>query len=248
MSDNFIASLGGACQEYFSTLDGVYRGAELVNEVIPVLPTIEGLANIKEIFQNCLDVQDCFNVIPDSIDATFKVLKPIKEFHSDDIVTVALTVGVLALDTLSIVAVAGGAKLIDLGKLAARLGRVEAFGINPVRYMALGTAIRGVYIYVLAIDAGKSLYKVYQLSGKTLTEDAARRKAETERREALWNVTRNTTRITLQVICIAGCSSIPILLAFGVCASVTGMAAKIVATDSMRHYFNPHYTVPEPTY
>ncbi|NGX57891.1 MAG: hypothetical protein K940chlam3_00790 [Chlamydiae bacterium] len=248
MAVHLASSVIGGCREYFTTQDAMFRGIELINTMIPCLPSNEGLENLKELFDNHQNIHDCFQMVPDSLRAISA--KTIQNCKEHKFLELATTINGLFLSTLCLTAGAGAVKLVDLGKLAASIGQFEIFGVNPLKSIVaipLLPAIRISYISVLALSGFQALRTYRENCDNTLV-DGAKRKAETARREALWAVARNTMRIALQVICLVGCASIPTLIAVGVVASVTGMAARIVATDSMREYFNPNYTKNDPTH
>ncbi len=246
------SSLYNGIKEYGRSQQGMY-------DAIQGLGLFLGAVPLNDIFQDHLNIQDAFQMLPDSMDALADLKKSFSDFGKQDgivnklksikfdFLSIVLNASVITLDGLTIVAVCGAAKLLDLGKLASGIGAFQIFGVAPLAFVAkiaLSPAIRVVYIVVLA---SSTLVEIRKIAAAKGGHEANRLENRQTRREAQFKIARNVTRIALQVLSLSSLANPALLLGMGAVAAVTGMTQGVMKTNAMRKYFNPDYN-PAPTY
>ncbi len=243
-------------KEYMGSQQGMYDAIQGLGLFCGTVPLFSGL---NEIVQDHLSLQDAFQMLPDSMDALADLKKSFSDFGKQDgilnklksikfdFLSIVLNASVLTLDGLTIVAVCSAAKLMDFGKLASGIGAFQIFGIAPLAFVAkiaLSPAIRVVYIVVLT---SSTLLEIRKIAAAKGGHEAKRLENSQIRREAQFKISRNVTRIALQVLALSALANPILLVGMGAVAAITGTAEGVMKTNAMRKYFNPDYNS-TPTY
>jgi hypothetical protein len=258
MSENsLITSVGPAAksvwsgiQEYAGKNEGIYKGIQLGAIILGSMPAAECGANLNRTFSSFMDVSDAAGIVPDTMGALGDLKNNLIENCSEygkhdklsdriknikiDVLSFAQNVSVIALDSLAVVALCGGAGLLDLGKMAASIGGAEIFGATPLAFVAkvaLCPTMRVVYIVVLATS---TLSEIRSYRSAADSKDDSRQ----VKREALWKIASNTTGIALQSLLLVVSANPVVSVGLGLVNVSTAIAAGVVKTEAMRKYFN----------
>lgn len=259
MSVSLGRSLCNGSAEYIESFDGRYYLCQLSGRAISCCsPGVIGV-NVDLFSDIFMTVKDGTDIVPRMIRSIPDLRHPIKTISSTSHhywiylssnslshkFQVVRVVSLVALEVLSAAALAGVLGLVDLGRIAAKIGCSS---------LALVPAIRVAYISFLVNDIGVSAirvvnnYKTYERTSGQLTKvtknvDEKKRLIPQEKiqsaipiRRDIMNIFKNVVVISYQVACLAAITN-PIVLALGVVDPILTLAVGALNSQSMRDWY-----------
>jgi len=223
MNDIFLG-----CAQYCESFDGRYHLAGLLGTTLSCLSPTEGRQNLIAMCDGFQALGDAFDTVPALFD--FLSCKSIKEINESPMINIALTVSSLALGALSLVYLAGTAKLIDLGKGAAIMDKIKLTGGYSLADFGLIPGLRLVYIALLISDTAKQI-KIIQNKKDAYNEIISKAK---------WQIGRNVAKIVCQSTCLAtsvlGRSYPNVTVSLTIASLAMGMIAGVAQTEPVQEY------------